>query len=41
MVVEEPTKQTIFHELQANFRKVQRKNEMDMWIKVFSRKRMY
>lgn len=41
MIAEEPSKQTIFHELQANFRKVQRKNGMDMWIKVFSRKRMY
>jgi hypothetical protein len=41
MVVEEPSKQTIFHEHQANFRKVQRKNDIDIWIKVYSRKRMY
>lgn len=41
MVVEEPSKQTIFHEQQANFRKVQRKNDIDIWIKVYSRKRMY
>lgn len=41
MVVEEPSKQTIFHETVAHFRKVQRKNDIDIWIKVFYKKRVY
>lgn len=41
LVVEEPSKQTIFHEFVSNYKKVQRINDVDIWIKVFYKKRVY